>query len=105
MEYAIEDGRLLIRRTPEERQPLLKRLARVEGQVRGLTQMVDADRHCLEAVQQINAINSALRELALLMIAEHLQAGISAAVQAQDGAAVLDELITVLRTGMRQSPP
>lgn len=90
-------------RTPAERDPLLKRLARVEGQVRGLTQMVETDRHCLEAVQQINAIGSVLREVALLMIAEHLDAGVSAAVDANDGAAALGEMITVLRAGMRQS--
>lgn len=105
MNYIIEDGRLSIRGTPAERDPLLKRLGRVAGQVRGLTQMIEADRRCLEAAQQINAIIAALRELALLMIAEHLRAGVSAAVQAQDGAPVLDELITVLRTGMRQSSP
>lgn len=103
MEYHIQDGRLMLRRTPEEREPLLRRLARVEGQVRGLMQMVEADRHCLESVQQINAINSALREVALLMIAEHLEAGVSAAVQANDGAAMTEELITVLRAAMRQA--
>lgn len=103
MDYELTGGHLVLHRSPEEREPLLRRLARVEGQVRGLTQMVEADRHCLEAVQQINAINSALREVALLMIAEHLEAGVSAAVKAHDGASVLDELITVLRTAMRQS--
>lgn len=103
MRYAIEDGRLILHRTPAERQPLLKRLARIEGQVRGLTQMVEADRHSLDAVQQINAISSALRELALLMIAEHLDAAVGAAVEANDGAAVMEEMITVLRAAMRQS--
>lgn len=104
MDYEVKGGHLTLRRTAEEREPLLKRLARIEGQVRGLTQMVEADRHCLEAVQQINAISSALREAALLMIAEHLEAGVSAAVEAHDGASVLEEMITVLRAAMRQSP-
>lgn len=104
MEYGFEEGRLVLRRTSEERAPLLKRLARVEGHVRGLTQMVEADRHCLEAVQQINAINSALRELALLMIAEHLEAGVRAAVELNDGASVMDEMITVLRSATRHAP-
>ena len=105
MEYRFdEEGRLELQRTQEEREPLMRRLGRIEGQVRGLTQMVAADRHCLEAVQQINAINAALREVALLMIAEHLEAGVSAAVAQNDGASVMDEMMTVLRAAMRQPP-
>lgn len=38
------------------------------------------------------------------MIADHLEAGVSAAVEAHDGASVLEEMITVLRAAMRQSP-
>lgn len=104
MEYRFEEGRLELQRTPVEREPLLRRLGRIEGQVRGLTQMVASDRHCLEAVQQINAINAALREVALLMIAEHLEAGVSAAVAQSEGASVMDEMMTVLRAAMRQPP-
>ena len=105
MDYEVNGGHLTLRRTAEEREPLLKRLARVEGQVRGLTQMVEADRHCLDAVQQINAISSALRELALLMISEHLEAALDAAAKIQDGQELMQEMITVLRAAMRQAPP
>lgn len=104
MHYEVKDGHLTLRRTAEEREPLLKRLARVEGQVRGLTQMVEADRHCLEAVQQINAISSALRELALLMISEHLEAALDAAARTHDGHEMMQEMISVLRAAMRQAP-
>ncbi|NUR34429.1 MAG: metal-sensitive transcriptional regulator [Gemmatimonadaceae bacterium] len=103
MDYEVKDGHLTLRRTREEREPLLKRLARVEGQVRGLTQMVEADRHCLDAVQQINAISSALRELALLMISEHLEAALDAAAKTRDGHELMQEMITVLRAAMRQA--
>lgn len=104
MDYRFEDNHLSLRRTPAEREPLLRRLGRVEGQVRGLTQMIQNDRHCLEAVQQINAINAALREVALMMLAEHLEAGVTAAAELHEGPAVVEEMIAVLRAAMRQPP-
>jgi Metal-sensitive transcriptional repressor len=45
-------GRLHLRRTAEEKQPLLQRLGRIEGQVRGLRQMVEDDRFCQTSRQR-----------------------------------------------------
>ncbi|WP_158746471.1 metal-sensitive transcriptional regulator, partial [Acidisphaera sp. L21] len=52
MDYEFRDGKLFVSRSPEERDPLLKRLRRIEGQVRGLIQMLEADRYCLDEIQQ-----------------------------------------------------
>ncbi len=56
MRYSVDGGRLFLHRTREEKDDLLRRPRRMEGQVRGLQQMVEDDRHCLEDVQQINAL-------------------------------------------------
>lgn len=101
MDYTVEDGRITLHRTREERRPLQQRLARVEGQVRGLAQMVDTDRHCLEVVQQVNAITAALREVAVIEISQHVDASVRAAVAMHDGSSVLEEMTTVLRTAIR----
>jgi DNA-binding FrmR family transcriptional regulator len=50
---------------------LLKRLARVEGQVRGVSRMVEADRHCIEVMTQINAARGALDQIALGLLDGH----------------------------------
>jgi DNA-binding FrmR family transcriptional regulator len=50
---------------------LLKRLARVEGQVRGVSRMVEDDRYCIEVVTQINAIQAALDKIALGLLDGH----------------------------------
>jgi len=50
---------------------LLKRLARVEGQVRGVSRMVEADRQCIEVMTQINAARGALDQIALGLLDGH----------------------------------
>lgn len=50
---------------------LLKRLARVEGQVRGVSKMVEEDRYCIDVVTQINAVQAALDKIALALLDGH----------------------------------
>ena len=50
---------------------LLKRLARVEGQVRGISRMVEEDRYCIEVLTQISAIQAALDKVALGLLDDH----------------------------------
>ena len=95
------DGRLLLHRSPEEREPLLQRLRRVEGQVRGLHQMLEQDRYCVDELQQINAITAAMREVSLMIVSQHVTAGIDRAVKEGDVEAGVEEVRVVLRTLMR----
>ncbi|MDX6653530.1 MAG: CsoR family transcriptional regulator, copper-sensing transcriptional repressor [Solirubrobacterales bacterium] len=50
---------------------LLKRLARIEGQVRGVSRMVEEERYCIDVLTQIGAIEAALDKVALGLIDEH----------------------------------
>ena len=50
---------------------LLNRLARVEGQVRGVARMVDDDRYCIDVLTQINSIQAALDKVALGLLDGH----------------------------------
>ena len=50
---------------------LLARLARVEGQVRGVSRMVDEDRYCIDVLTQLSAIQAALDKVALGLLDEH----------------------------------
>lgn len=51
----------------------LKRLRRIEGQVRGLQRMVDEDVYCIDVLTQISAVNSALRSVAVGLLDQHLR--------------------------------
>jgi DNA-binding FrmR family transcriptional regulator len=55
----------------EEKDKLLKRLARVEGQVRGVSKMVEEERYCIDVLTQIGAIQAALDKVALGLLDEH----------------------------------
>jgi DNA-binding FrmR family transcriptional regulator len=50
---------------------LLKRLRRIEGQVRGVEGMVEADRYCIDVLTQISAVQAALDKVALGLVDEH----------------------------------
>jgi DNA-binding FrmR family transcriptional regulator len=52
---------------------LLGRLARIEGQVRGVARMVDDDRYCIDVVTQINAARAALDKVALGLLDGHVR--------------------------------
>lgn len=53
------------------KEQLLKRLARAEGQVRGVTEMVKHDRYCIDVITQINAAQAALDRIALGLLDDH----------------------------------
>jgi CsoR family transcriptional regulator, copper-sensing transcriptional repressor len=62
-----------------------KRLRRIEGQVRGISKMIEDDKYCIEVLTQISAVNSALQSVALGLLEEHLSHCVSHAV-AEGGA-------------------
>jgi CsoR family transcriptional regulator, copper-sensing transcriptional repressor len=53
------------------KEQLLKRLARVEGQVRGVSRMVENERYCIEVLTQIAAIQAALDKISLGLLDDH----------------------------------
>ena len=62
----------------------LKRLARIEGQVRGVAKMIEDDRYCIDVVRQIQAIKSALTGLEALVLNDHLDSCVDTALKSDD---------------------
>ncbi|MEX5269651.1 metal-sensitive transcriptional regulator [Kocuria sabuli] len=60
----------------------LKRLRRIEGQVRGIHRMVEEDKYCIDVLTQISAIQSALKAVSLGLLDEHLNHCVVGAVEA-----------------------
>jgi DNA-binding FrmR family transcriptional regulator len=75
-----------------EKQALLNRLKRVEGQVRGLHRMVEEDTYCIDILTQVSAATKALENVALSLLDEHLRHCVVDAARA--GGAESDEKIT-----------
>ncbi|MDE0899020.1 MAG: metal-sensitive transcriptional regulator [Longimicrobiales bacterium] len=77
---------------------ITRRLKSVEGHVRGVQRMVDEGAYCVDVVNQIVAIQSALKKVSALVLDDHLRSCVTDAMQAPDGDArekVLAELMQV----------
>jgi len=73
---------------------LLKRLRRIEGQVRGIEGMVEEDRYCIDVLTQINAVQAALDKIALGLLDGHARHCLAGEGEGPEGAdAQADELM------------
>ena len=68
----------------QNKDDLLKRLRRIEGQSRGLQRMVDEEQYCIDILTQVSAMTSALRSVSLALLEDHLQHCVVEAARAGD---------------------
>jgi len=80
---------------------LLKRLKRIEGQVRGVEGMVEDDRYCIDVITQISAIHAALDKVALGLLDDHARHCVMGA-EGADRAEKTDELMAAVGRLMRR---
>ena len=69
--------------TPDKEQ-LLKRLARIEGQVRGIARMIDENRYCIDILTQLGAVDTALEAVAIKVLEEHVNHCVAGALASGD---------------------
>ncbi len=83
---------------PDIKERNLKRLRRIEGQVRGLHRMVEEDRYCADILTQISSVHEALRAVGRELMRNHLKHCASSAIRSGDGdaEAMYDELIDMM---------
>jgi CsoR family transcriptional regulator, copper-sensing transcriptional repressor len=79
-----------------DKSKLLKRLNRVEGQVRGIAKMIEDDRYCVDVLTQVAAVRSALDAMALQMLRDHTHGCVQGAIRSGKGDAAIDELMVVV---------
>lgn len=76
--------------------PLVSRLNRIEGQIRGIKRMIEEDVYCDDIINQINASRAALREVQSLLLNNHIRYCVKEQLeQGQDD--VIEELIATVR--------
>jgi len=83
----------------DTRTACLKRLSRIEGQVRGLSRMLEEDRYCIDIVTQVAAVRAALKKVEEEVLRDHVAHCVAHAIQSGDAdaqRAKVDELIEVL---------
>jgi DNA-binding FrmR family transcriptional regulator len=81
----------------------LKRLRRIEGQVRGLQKMVDEERYCADILTQISSVHEALRSVSRELMRNHLKHCASTAIRSSDAEAeaMYDELVDMMHRHSR----
>lgn len=81
----------------------LRRLRRIEGQIRGLQKMVEEDRYCADVITQVASVQEALRGVARELMRNHLKHCAAAAIRQSDAsaAATYDELIELIYKHLR----
>jgi CsoR family transcriptional regulator, copper-sensing transcriptional repressor len=67
-----------------DKEALVKRLHRIEGQVRGIERMVEDDRYCIDILTQISAANTALEALAFQILDQHVRHCVTNALASGD---------------------
>ena len=87
-------------RTAEQKQALIKRLRKAEGQIRGIQAMIENDAYCPDILIQVSAVTSALNSFSREVLNCHIKSCVTEDIRAgKDGAA--DELMDILRKMMK----
>jgi len=87
-------------RTPEEMKKLDNRLSRIEGQVRGLRDMLQKNTYCPDILVQVSAVSAALNSFSRELLAQHVQTCVADGIRAGDDG-VVDELVNTLQKMMK----
>ncbi len=77
---------------------LLRRLRKIEGQVRGVQRMIEEDRYCMDILVQLAAIKSAIHNIGLAIREGHTKRCVSNAIRSGDGEQAINEMMEVLRS-------
>jgi DNA-binding FrmR family transcriptional regulator len=99
-----DDHRHAVAVDPDIKAANLKRLRRIEGQVRGLQRMVEEDRYCAEIIAQVASVQEALRGVARSLMRNHLHHCAAKALQGdseQDRQIMYDELLDLIYKHLR----
>ena len=87
-------------RNEAELKKLTNRLSRIEGQVRGLREMLERDVYCIDVLVQVSAVNAALNSFSKELLGEHLRTCVADNLR-QGNDEVVDELVAALQKLMK----
>ena len=81
-----------------DKDALIRRLKRIEGQVKGIQSMVDDERYCIDILTQITAVKSAINAVGVMILENHIKGCLIDAIenQEEDRDALMEELISLI---------
>jgi len=84
-------------RYSKDKDVLLQRMRKIEGQARGIQRMIEEDRYCPDIIQQLTALSHAADEVSLLLLQDHVEGCVVDAIREQKGDPMIRELMEVVR--------
>jgi len=81
----------------KDKSQLVRRLARIEGQVRGITRMIEREEYCVDILQQTSALRAAVDSLAVLVLEDHVQGCVRTAAEQGNADKYVEEVVDVVR--------
>jgi DNA-binding FrmR family transcriptional regulator len=81
----------------KDKAQLLRRLSRIEGQVRGISRMIEREEYCVDILQQTSALRAAVDSLAVMVLEDHVQGCVRTAAEQGDAERYIDEVVDVVR--------
>jgi CsoR family transcriptional regulator, copper-sensing transcriptional repressor len=85
----------------ETKEDMLKRLRRIEGQVKGIQRMIEEDKYCVDILTQVAAVRAAINKVGSLMLEKHSLTCIENAASTEDRKKALSELTKTIQSFMK----
>ena len=89
----MEDKRLS---KTNDKEAIIKRLKRIEGQVKGIQKMVEEERYCVDILTQISAIRSAINKVGSIILENHMKGCVSQSIKEGDSEEMINELMKTI---------
>ncbi len=93
-------------RYTKDKPALLARLKRIEGQARGVQQMIEDNRYCIDIIQQLTALSAAADEASLIILESHIEGCVSQAIREEHGqehgVSHINELMRTIRKATKR---
>ena len=80
-----------------DRAQLLRRLSRIEGQVRGIARMIEREEYCVDILQQTAALRAAIDAVSIMVLEDHVQGCVRTAAERGEADQYVDEVLDVVR--------
>lgn len=81
----------------KDKAQLVRRLSRIEGQVRGIARMIERDEYCVDILQQTAALRAAVDAVSIMILEDHVQGCIRTAAERGEADRMVDEVVDVVR--------
>jgi DNA-binding FrmR family transcriptional regulator len=79
---------------------LVRRLRRIEGQVRGISRMIEREEYCIDILQQTAALRAAIESVSLLILEDHVQGCVRTAAERGEAEKYVEEVLDVVRRSL-----